>query len=200
MSVHLVPVTTDDDVLELAALAKTIWFEYWPDLIGPDQTAYMVEKYQSVDAIRQAMANDAYEYWFIEVDDEDAPDEAIRVESSDEAAEDATLTHDMLLPRTYRIVGYTGGHVEPETNRFFLSKIYLLASQRGRHYSSEAIRFYENLCRERGLRGMYLTVNKHNNIAIRAYKAKGFKTIDSVVTDIGSGFVMDDYIMELDVD
>ena len=31
---------------------------------------------------------------------------------------------------------------------------------------------------------------------IRAYKAKGFETIDAVETDIGNGFVMDDYIME----
>lgn len=41
-----------------------------------------------------------------------------------------------------------------------------------------------------------LTVNKHNINSINAYKKWGFKTIDSVVTDIGSGFVMDDYIME----
>ena len=43
---------------------------------------------------------------------------------------------------------------------------------------------------------MYLTVNKHNDLGIRAYKAKGFETIDAVETDIGNGFIMDDYIME----
>ena len=40
------------------------------------------------------------------------------------------------------------------------------------------------------------TVNKHNDLAIRAYRAKGFQTIDAVETDIGNGFVMDDFIME----
>ena len=49
---------------------------------------------------------------------------------------------------------------------------------------------------ERGLRAMYLTVNKGNELGIRAYKGTGFETIDAVRTDIGSGFVMDDYIME----
>ena len=46
---------------------------------------------------------------------------------------------------------------------------------------------------------MYLTVNKHNELAIRAYRGTGFDVIDSVETDIGEGFVMDDYIMEKQV-
>lgn len=97
------------------------------------------------------------------------------------------------------LVGYTGGHVEPETNRFFISKIYLYADERGKGYASDTIRFYDALCAERGLRAMYLTVNKHNELGIRAYKAKGFVTIEEVETDIGEGFVMDDYIMEKQV-
>ena len=62
------------------------------------------------------------------------------------------------------------------------------------------MRFYEDLCRTRGLSALYLTVNKHNDLAIRAYRAKGFQTIDAVETDIGNGFVMDDFIMEKRVD
>ena len=94
------------------------------------------------------------------------------------------------------IVGYTGGHVESETNRFFISKIYLLSTERGKHYASQILSFYENLCKERGLDAMYLTVNKYNELGIRAYKGHGFETIDEVETDIGSGFIMDDFIME----
>lgn len=95
-----------------------------------------------------------------------------------------------------RTCGYTGGHVESETNRFFISKIYLKASERGRHLASDVIAFYVRLCRERGLRAMYLTVNKHNELGIRCYRGKGFDVIDAVETSIGEGFVMDDYIME----
>ena len=95
-----------------------------------------------------------------------------------------------------RTCGYTGGHEEPETNRFFISKIYLKASERGRHLASDVIAHYVRLCRERGLRAMYLTVNKHNELGIRCYRGHGFKEIDAVETSIGEGFVMDDYIME----
>lgn len=168
MSVSFVPVETDEEIDTLAEMASTIWNEYWPALIGQAQTDYMVENFQSRPAIVRDMAEHDYEYWLIE--DETQPGS--------------------------KIVGYTGGHVEPETNRFFISKIYLLKDQRGKGYSSKAIRFYDELCKDRGLDAMYLTVNKGNEMAIRAYNAKDFKTIDSVVTDIGNGFVMDDYIME----
>lgn len=94
------------------------------------------------------------------------------------------------------VVGYTGGHVEADTNRYFISKVYLLASARGKHYASQILQFYEDLCTDRGLEAMYLTVNKQNELGIRAYLGRGFKTIEEVETDIGSGFIMDDYVME----
>lgn len=155
---------------QLAELAYKIWNEYWPALIGQDQTNYMVEQFQSLPAIQRDMAENAYEYWFIHATDDN------------------------------RIVGFTGGHNEPETNRFFVSKIYLLSEERGKHFASSVIEFYENLCRERGFSAMYLTVNKGNELGVRAYTGKGFETIDAVETDIGQGFIMDDYIMQKTVD
>jgi ribosomal protein S18 acetylase RimI-like enzyme len=41
-----------------------------------------------------------------------------------------------------------------------------------------------------------LAVNKKNEKAIKAYHKHGFSIRESVRTDIGRGFVMDDYIME----
>ena len=49
--------------------------------------------------------------------------------------------------------------------------------------------------RERGCLEVILAVNKGNASAIAAYVKHGFRVRDSVVTDIGGGFVMDDYIM-----
>ena len=40
-----------------------------------------------------------------------------------------------------------------------------------------------------------LTVNKHNDSAIAFYQAQGFRITVECVTDIGNGFVMDDYEM-----
>ena len=49
--------------------------------------------------------------------------------------------------------------------------------------------------RERGCRAVILAVNKRNASAIAAYERHGFQIRESLVTDIGGGFVMDDYVM-----
>jgi RimJ/RimL family protein N-acetyltransferase len=47
-----------------------------------------------------------------------------------------------------------------------------------------------------GCTHLQLRVNKANSPAIRAYQRAGFTFLDDVCTDIGSGFVMDDFRME----
>lgn len=198
MTVSFQPVESAQDVERLANLADEIWHEYWPALIGEAQTDYMVEQFQSLGAIKRDMAEHAYEYWFIVAQDDGGKSDADASKSADENSNASEGEADAASART-RIVGYTGGHAEPETNRFFISKIYLHAEERGKGFASATIRFYEDLCRTRSLHAAYLTVNKHNELGIRAYRAKGFETIDAVETDIGNGFIMDDYIMELQV-
>lgn len=191
MAVAFEEIRDEKDLAMLACLADEIWHEYWPAIIGDAQTDYMVEQFQSLPAIRRGIDEQGYRYWFVVDDQEKAPARnGFEAETEAEADE----------RKTRGIVGYTGGYAEPETNRFFVSKIYLLANARGKGYCSKTIGFYDDLCRKEGLRAMYLTVNKHNELGIRAYVAKGFETIDSVATDIGNGFVMDDYIMEKRVD
>jgi len=47
----------------------------------------------------------------------------------------------------------------------------------------------------RRLRKLWLTVNKENAVSIAFYERIGFTTQEAMVTDIGEGFVMDDYRM-----
>jgi ribosomal protein S18 acetylase RimI-like enzyme len=184
MSLKFVEVTTDSQIKQLAHLAHEIWFGYWPGLIGREQTAYMVEKFQSEPAIRRDLAENDYTYWFLyDVDD---------TETDGEAAGETPLSDS-------QIVGFTGGHPDIDTNRFFISKIYLLPEARGRGFCSRVIEHYVALCKNRGFDAMYLTVNKGNELGLRAYRGNGFYVADEVVLDIGDGFVMDDYIMQKDV-
>jgi ribosomal protein S18 acetylase RimI-like enzyme len=48
-------------------------------------------------------------------------------------------------------------------------------------------------------RRLILSVNKRNTRALAAYRRNGFIITESVITDIGGGFVMDDYIMAKDL-
>lgn len=93
-------------------------------------------------------------------------------------------------------VGYIGIQVKYDSKKIFLSKIYILKPFRSNRYASEAFSFLEGMCKGMKLNSIYLTVNKYNENSIQVYTKKGFENIKSQVTDIGNGFVMDDYVME----
>lgn len=88
-------------------------------------------------------------------------------------------------------VGYFG--ISDKGDYLFLSKLYIYGSHRHKGLGSKA---FEKIKQIANGKKIQLTVNKYNEHTISAYKKWGFKVTDSVVTDIGNGFVMDDYIME----
>ncbi len=95
------------------------------------------------------------------------------------------------------VVGYTAIANRPDEDRLFLSKLYLLPEFKGKGYAVKALEFIADKAKEYGKLAVYLTVNKGNARAIAVYEKFGFKQIDAVVTDIGHGFVMDDFIYQL---
>lgn len=156
-------VTTKEQLSILAETAEEIWNEYFTLIIGKAQVDYMVDKFQSYDAIGAAI-DGGYKYYML---------------SSDGAP-----------------CGYCGVHKE-DTGRLFLSKLYVKKEFHKRGLSRKMLN--HAIEDNSPISAVYLTVNKHNDPTIAVYNHIGFKTIDAVVTDIGGGFVMDDYIMELTV-
>lgn len=158
----IVPVSTVEQIQEVAALAELIWHEHYEPIIGVDQVNYMIEKFQSAPAMKKQMEQEGYQYY-------------------------------MLLHQG-KLTGYFAIKEEEET--LFLSKFYIDKSYRGRDYARSALNFIEEYCYERRLNKLWLTVNRHNEISIKIYNKLGFKNVGTQVTDIGSGYVMDDFIME----
>jgi len=95
------------------------------------------------------------------------------------------------------IAGYFGVCSKP--HYFFLSKLYIKKDFRGKGTGRNVFEKIKQLTVLNNQKSIILTVNKYNKTSIEAYKKWGFKIIDSAVTDIGSGFVMDDYIMEFKI-
>lgn len=93
--------------------------------------------------------------------------------------------------------GYTGVHVENDA--LFLSKLYIKKDCRGHKLATHALNFLITLCKERGLKKIWLTCNKYNADTLAVYDHLGFKITDEQVADIGNGFVMDDYILTYEV-
>ena len=90
--------------------------------------------------------------------------------------------------------------VKPEVSTLFLSKVYVLASQRGSGIGRQALARIREIAAERNLHLVRLTVNRHNRSAIAAYRRWGFEVVGETCADIGGGYVMDDYAMELRLD
>ena len=92
--------------------------------------------------------------------------------------------------------GATCGYIAvvEEDKRLFLSKIYLKANYYGQGIAQIVLNKIKDECKDRQLKEIYLTVNKGNNRAIKAYERFGFVKTDSIVTDIGNGYFMDDYV------
>ena len=99
-----------------------------------------------------------------------------------------------LISNNHMNIGYMA--VNPGNNTLFLSKLYIRSMVRGKGYGGQAIHFLQQLAQQARLKKITLGVNKNNTNTIKAYQALGFKIINSVVQDIGEGFVMDDYQME----
>ncbi|NUU74454.1 GNAT family N-acetyltransferase [Paenibacillus xylanilyticus] len=94
-------------------------------------------------------------------------------------------------------VGYMS--VRQEEEKLFLSKFYIGKEHRGQGFASQAFAFLEQLCIERSINLIWLTVNRHNESSIAVYEKKGFQTVREQVADIGHGYVMDDFIMEKEI-
>lgn len=100
-----------------------------------------------------------------------------------------------LIERAGQPIGYAAVRCEPERQRLFVSKLYVLDSARGRGVGRAAMQYLTDFARQRELHTLWLTVNKRNP-ALQAYLHIGFVTVAEVVTDIGAGYVMDDYQLE----
>ena len=150
-------------IAQVAKLAKEIWNQHYLPMIGSEQVLYMLDKFQSENAIEQQIA-ECYKYYLI-IDN--------NIENRVEA-------------------GYFC--VKDKGEKLFLSKLYVVDAYRGKGIGKQGLKFLKSSFDNPVIQ---LTVNKNNSDSIAFYKKVGFEIIDDIVTDIGNGFVMDDYIMEV---
>ena len=83
-----------------------------------------------------------------------------------------------------------------EDDKVFLSKLYVRKDLRGKGLGRILFEQCVDYAKENSIHTIYLTVNKYNTPSYETYLHLGFVVTDAVVTDIGQGYVMDDYIME----
>ena len=164
-------VKSADEIRQVAMLAHEIWNQHFVRIIGQDQVDYMLREFQSPSAIVSQIAQ-GYEYYLVR---------SVEVEDFDN-------------------LGYLGLVPDEQSGRIMISKIYVREQNRGSGVGNFLLDQVKQLAVTRNLKTIWLTVNRFNDATVDWYKRKGFVIVDSVKKDIGEGFIMDDYIMELTVD
>ena len=91
-------------------------------------------------------------------------------------------------------ISYSGYPRTPGTAK--LHKVYLLPGFHSRGIGQQMLDHAQEQCRKLGFQYILLTVNKHNDRAIKAYCRNGFTKVKEACVPIGQGFFMDDYIMK----
>lgn len=136
------------------------------------------------------LANEIWHEYFPSIISIEQIDYMVKKFQSFEAMKQSALQYYQVLDNG-KLVGYVGLGFEPE--EVFISKLYLKKTTRAQGLATKVFEQIKQLAK--GKASLYLTCNKYNEHSLAVYQHWGFKIVDSVETDIGSGYVMDDYIL-----
>lgn len=97
------------------------------------------------------------------------------------------------------MTGFASYFLTGNAGEMKLDKLYVHHNHQRQGYGGMLLDRVLGIASAHGCDTLTLAVNKNNCTAIAAYQKYGFRIVDSVVKDIGGGFVMDDYVMARDV-
>ena len=95
-------------------------------------------------------------------------------------------------------VGFVSYEINSEPNKTKIHKIYVLPETQGTGLGRQFFELVKEKAIENHQNAIFLNVNKYNN-AIHFYTKLGFVKVKDEVIDIGNGYVMDDYVMEINI-
>lgn len=154
------------DLAAIETLAREIWCRVYPGIISLGQIEYMLERMYRPAVVEREMAAESIVYLKILID------EAMK--------------------------GFAAFGPGDARGEVLLHKLYLHPEVHGMGYGSAALTEVESeaALEHKAARRITLRVNKQNQKAIRAYTRNGYRITGEVCSDIGGGFVMDDYRMQ----
>ena len=95
-------------------------------------------------------------------------------------------------------VGFAS-YQETEPQLFKLHKIYVLPSQQGKGTGKFIINHIVEKIKSKNAKALQLQVNRYNK-AKSFYEKLGFFVLKEINLDIGNGYFMNDYVMQLSLD
>ena len=149
-------------------------------------------------SVIQDLAKKSWSFAYADILEQDQIDYMLDLMYSEETLNqhfENTNYHYYLIQEDDQFLGFVGFefHLEPETTK--LHRIYFLKEAQGKGFGKKALKFVINETKKIDNKRVILTVNK-NNSAKKFYESQGFKIYDEAISDIGNGYVMDDFLME----
>lgn len=163
-----------DAIREMSDFAGKIFFDYYESQLPEGQAAYMREKFLSVPAIEEKLS--------------DCHEPKVLFEFVKDEAEKEKI-------------GFVCYWIQKDENgktECYLDKYYLSENSRGKGLGKIIMDHLKIFCRENNLPQISLNVNKYNK-TVAIYEKLGFKKVRDEVNDIGNSYVMDDFVMRLEV-
>ena len=113
-------------------------------------------------------------------------------------AEQMSQGHEFLIVSdSHKDVGFASYNLpDPASETYHLQKLYVLPEAQGTGIGRFLIQSVMDICRQSGGKTLSLNVNRYNE-ALSFYKKLGFTIIETVDIDIGNGYFMNDYVMEV---
>ena len=95
-------------------------------------------------------------------------------------------------------VGFLSYEINSAPCKTKIHKIYVLPETQGTGLGRQFFELVKEKSIENNQKSIFLNVNKQNH-AIHFYTKLGFTKVKDEVIDIGEGYVMDDYVMEIEI-
>lgn len=166
MRFDVMPVATEKQILQIEEAAGHVWHNYYKDIMSPEQIEYMLKKFQSKEAVKKQMS-EGYIYYMLLADN--------------------------------HLAGYLC--VLLQNDSLLIDKLFIKAEYRRQGLAKKVMAHLDNIFTKPDLgfthiQKMRALIERNNHFALNVYEHLGFVKLRPVDTDIGEGFVCQDYLME----
>lgn len=152
--------------MTIRQMAEEIWYLCYPGIITQQQIDFMLDWMYAPEKLADEIADPDIDFGFLVHEDD--------------------------------TIGYASFGPEKPGDRdaAHLHKLYLHPRKHGQGLGSASLREMVRLAKAKGFNSLSLRVNRANQAGVRCYESCGFTIEREVSSDIGNGFVMDDFWME----
>ena len=154
-------------------LIRQLTFEIWPktysNIISKEQIDYMLEQMYNPATLQKQMEEEGCTF---------------------------IIVYDDKEPVAFASYAQHPADNETQPQVWKLNKIYILQSQQGKGTGKFIINYIVDEIKAKHAKALQLKVNRENK-AKDFYEKLGFKIIQTANFDIGNGYFMNDYVMEL---